>query len=87
MELMTVRRIAVVDHDTAAPPPDVDVVLALEGAEVTACGPLVLHPSSPAAAAAFVVASPARISLALDDPLPFLSLVADLRRSAALRAA
>ena len=84
---MHLRRISVIDHP-AASPPHVDVVLALDGADVVARpSTLVLHPSSAEAAARYLLAGPAEFSLSLADPLAFLSLLADLRRSPALRAA
>ena len=85
---MLIRRILVTD--TPARSGDSDVVLWLGAgpppAELAEHA-LVVESSSARAAAVFVAAEPAVLRLSLARPLEFLSLVADLSRAPALRAA
>jgi hypothetical protein len=48
---------------------------------------IVLEPSSAHAAAVYASSDPARIRLALADPLPFVVMLVDVARAPALRAA
>jgi hypothetical protein len=50
-------------------------------------GRVVIEPSSPRAAAVYVAAGPARLSLCLADPLAFASLLIEVGQAPALRAA
>lgn len=83
------RRILVTDSPTA-PPRSADVVVWLGEAkppEPFGPGCLVVQPSSLRAAAVYVAAGPAEISLSLGDPLQFMQLLADLSAAPALCAA
>jgi hypothetical protein len=84
-----IRSILITDSPTAAAN-EADVVLWLGSGHAPpdlAAGRLLIEPSSPRAAAVYVAAGPARLSLALADPLSFASLVVEVGQAPALRAA
>ena len=87
--MRSVRSILITDSP-AADPAGADVVLWLGPGhappDLTA-GKLVIEPSSPRAAAVYVAAGPARLSLALADPLAFAALLVEVGQAPALRAA
>lgn len=82
------RRILVTDSPTAGA--SADVVVWLGGSEppdsVGRSG-LLVRPSSLHAAAVYVAAGPAKINLALAEPLEFMQLLAEVSASPALCAA
>jgi hypothetical protein len=86
---MRLRRILIADLPSRRRDPD--LILWLGDRPVPpdmADGKLVLYPSSLRAAARYVVgAAPAVLQLALAEPLEFMTLLAEVRRSPALRAA
>jgi hypothetical protein len=86
----SVRSILITDSPAAAPN-EADVVLWLglghAPPDLAAAGRLLIESSSPRAAAVYVAAGPARLSLALADPLAFASLLVEVGRAPALRAA
>ena len=85
---MLVRRILVTDIPTSRADSDVVVWLGAGAAPAgLAADALVIEASSPHAAAVFVAAEPAVLRLSLARPLEFLSLLADVSRAPALRAA
>ena len=84
----SVRSILITDTPAAAN--DADVVLWLGQGHAPpdlAAGRLLIEPSSPRAAAIYVASGPARLSLALEDPLAFASLLVEVGSAPALRAA
>jgi hypothetical protein len=87
--MSSVRSILITDSPAAAPN-GADVVLWLGRGHAPAdlaSGRLLIEPSSPRAAAVYVASGPARLSLALADPLAFASLVVEVGSAPALRAA
>jgi hypothetical protein len=87
--MRSVRSILITDSPAAARA-GADVVLWLGPGHAPpdfATGRLVIEPSSPRAAAVYVAAGPARLSLALADPLAFVSLLIEVGQAPALRAA
>ena len=85
----SVRSILITDSPAAAPM-GADVVVWLGRGKPPpdlAAGRLVIEPSSPRAAAVYVAAGPARLRLALTDPLAFVSLLVEVDQAPALRAA
>ncbi|HEX4678186.1 MAG TPA: hypothetical protein VH210_03120 [Gaiellaceae bacterium] len=87
--MSAIRSILITDSPAAAPK-EADVVLWLGSGHAPpdlAAGRLLIEPSSRRAAAVYVAAGPARLSLALADPLSFASLVVEVGQAAALRAA
>jgi hypothetical protein len=88
-KLRRFRRILVTDSPTARPR-SADVVVWLGGhepPEPLGRGRLVVEPSSLHAAAVYIAAGPAEISLALAEPLQFMQLLADVSAAPALCAA
>jgi hypothetical protein len=84
-----IRSILITDSP-AASPDGADVVLWLgpgHAPSELAAGRLLIEPSSARAAAVYVAACPARLSLALADPLPFASLLVEVGNAPVLRAA
>jgi hypothetical protein len=83
------RRIHITDSPTASPgEADVVVWLGADEPPVGLCeSPLVVQPSSLHAAAVYVAAGPAEISLRLAEPLEFMQLLADVSAAPALCAA
>ena len=87
--MSSVRSILITDSPAAAPN-GADVVLWLGAGHAPpelGVGRLLLEPSSPRAAAVYVASGPARLSLALADPLSFASLIVEVGHAPALRAA
>jgi hypothetical protein len=85
----SVRSILITDSPAAAPE-GADVVLWLGPGHAPpglSAGRLLIEPSSPRAAAVYVAAGPACVSLALADPLAFASLLVEVGQAPALRAA
>lgn len=85
------RSLLITDSTTAALG-GVDVVLWLGAGRAPAAfaagsDRIVLEPSSAHAAALYASSHPARIRLALADPLPFVALLVDVAHAPALRAA
>ncbi len=86
---MAIRSVLITDSPDADPL-GADVVLWLghgSAPRPLGAGRLLLEPSSPHAAAVYVAARPARLSLALSDPMAFVSLLIEVGQAPALRAA
>jgi hypothetical protein len=83
------RRIHITDSPTASPgEADVVVWLGADEPPLALCeSPLVVQPSSLHAAAVYVAAGPAEISLRLSEPLEFMQLLAGVSAAPALCAA
>jgi hypothetical protein len=83
------RRIHITDSPTADPgAADVVVWLGTDEPPLALCeSPLVVQPSSLHAAAVYVAAGPAEISLRLAEPLEFMQLLAGVTAAPALCAA
>jgi hypothetical protein len=87
--MSSVRSILITDSPAAASN-GAEVVLWLGRGHAPpdlAAGRLLIEPSSPRAAAVYVAAAPARLSLALADPFSFASLHVEVSHAPALRAA